>query len=123
LDLFLRRSDAEDALEVLAGAGWRTERFDEAWIFKAYQGEYFVDLIFNSGNGVAAVDDLWFRHASPGRAFGRQVRLVPPEELIWSKGFVLERERFDGADVLHVLRACGDRFDWARLMARFDRYW
>jgi len=123
LDLFLRQRDAEVALEVLEHAGWRTERHDEGWIYKGYRGEFFVDLIFNSGNGVARVDDLWFEHAGEGRAFGRNVRLVPPEELIWSKAFVLERERFDGADVLHLLRASGDRFDWARLLSRFDRYW
>jgi len=51
------------------------------------------------------------------------VRLIPPEELIWSKAFVLERERYDGADVCHVLRAMGPDLDWPRLMQRFDRYW
>ena len=123
LDLFLRQEDALSALAVLGQAGWRTERMDETWIYKAFHGEYFVDLIFSSGNGVASVDDDWFRHAHPGRAFHRHVGLIPPEELIWSKAFVLERERFDGADVCHVLRARGPALDWQRLLQRFDRYW
>jgi hypothetical protein len=35
----------------------------------------------------------------------------------------MERERFDGADVMHLLRHCADSIDWNRLIARFDRYW
>ena len=31
----------------------------------------------------------------------------------------MERERFDGADVLHLIRAHADRLDWARLCRRF----
>jgi len=43
--------------------------------------------------------------------------------MIWSKSFVLERERYDGADVNHLLLACGEELDWGRLLSRFDRYW
>ncbi|HZA52136.1 MAG TPA: hypothetical protein VE549_15430, partial [Myxococcaceae bacterium] len=93
------------------------------WLYKGYRGEYFVDLIFSSGNGVARVDDEWFAHASPGEAFGREVLMAPPEEMIWSKAFVLERERYDGGDVNHIIRAVGDRLDWKRLLRRFGRYW
>jgi hypothetical protein len=82
-----------------------------------------VDLIFSSGNGVATVDDLWFTHARPGRACARDVWLVPPEEMVWSKAFVLERERYDGGDINHVFRALGRQLDWRRLLQRFERYW
>src|SRR5687767_15007224 len=105
LDLFLRKGDAVGALEVLARNGWRTERTDEVWLYKAFKGEWFVDLIFSSGNGVATVDDEWFVYARGGKTFGLPVLLVPPEEMIWSKAFVLERERYDGADVIHLLHA------------------
>ncbi len=123
LDLFPRKEDAARALEVLADDGWRTERTDEVWIYKGFKGEYFVDLIFSSGNGVAKVDDLWFEYAVEGEAFGLPVLVAPAEEMIWSKAFVLERERFDGADVMHLLQARGDLLDWERLLMRFDRYW
>jgi hypothetical protein len=123
LDVFLRARDLEDAFRVLEGAGFRTELVDRGWIGKAYRGEWFVDLIFSSGNGVAAVDDLWFEHARPARVMGVDALLAPPEEMIWSKAFVLERERYDGADVNHLLRAVGEALDWDRLLFRFDRYW
>jgi hypothetical protein len=123
LDLFLRERDLEDAFRVLEEAGFRTELLDPGWIGKAYRGEWFVDLIFSSGNGVAVVDELWFEHARRGRVMGVDVLLAPPEEIIWSKGFVLERERYDGADVNHLIRAVGEELDWDRLLFRFDRYW
>jgi hypothetical protein len=123
LDLFPRQVDAERALEVLSADGWRTERTDEVWLYKAFKGEYFVDLIFSSGNGVATVDDLWFEHARRGEVMGHDVLIAPVEEMIWSKAFVLERERYDGADVAHLIQSASEDMDWGRLMMRFERYW
>src|SRR6185436_20423939 len=119
LDVFLRRRDLERALAVLEAAGYRTEHPFPHWLAKAYGGEDFVDLIYSSGNGIAEVDDAWFRHASAGSVFGVDVRLCPVEEMIWSKAFILERERYDGADIAHLLLSRGSSLDWARLLERF----
>jgi hypothetical protein len=43
--------------------------------------------------------------------------------MIWSKVFVMDRGRYDGADIAHLFRACGHRLNWRRLLARFDRHW
>ena len=123
LDLFPRKRDAARALDVLERDGWRTERADEVWLYKAFKGEYFVDLIFSSGNGVATVDDAWFEHAKAREVMGHQCLVAPAEEIIWSKSFVIERERYDGADVNHLILKVGRQMDWRRLMRRFDRYW
>jgi len=123
LDLFPRKRDAGRALEVLELDGWRTERTDEVWLYKAFKGEYFVDFIFSSGNGVAVVDDAWFEHAKTATVFGHRCLVAPAEEMIWSKAFVNERERYDGADVNHLLLKAGRQMDWERMMRRFDRYW
>ncbi|MFP5245164.1 MAG: hypothetical protein ACLGH0_00625, partial [Thermoanaerobaculia bacterium] len=104
-------------------AGYKAELTFPHWLGKAFHGDDFVDLIFSAGNGVAAVDDLWFQHAVKEKVFGVDVELIPAEEMIWSKGLIMERERFDGADVAHVLRAVGDRLDWHRLLERFGPFW
>ena len=122
-DIFVRRDDFEPVLAALAAAGYTTERTFPHWLGKAYHGEYFVDLIFGAGNGVARVDDGWFKHSIPDTVLGEPVRLVPAEEMLWSKAFVQERERFDGADVAHLLRAMGDSLDWPRLVRRFGPHW
>jgi hypothetical protein len=122
-DIFVRPKECDCVLQVLSAAGYRTEITDPCWLAKAYSGEDFIDIIFNSGNAVAEVDDAWFDHAIEAKVFGLRVQLCPPEETIWSKAFVMERERYDGADVAHLLRAYGDRLDWGRLLDRFDGHW
>ena len=118
LDLFVRPDDCRAALTALAALGCRTEWTFPHWLGKAYRGGEFVDVIFSSGNGVATVDDQWFEHAAEGVAVGRAVRLVPPEEMIWQKVYIQERERYDGADIAHLLRAVGRDLHWPRLLAR-----
>jgi glutaredoxin-related protein len=123
LDVFLRRRDLEAAFETLSGAGFRCEMEDEVWIGKAFRGEWFVDLIFSSGNGVAVVDDAWFEHAREREVMGVPVLIAPPEEIIWSKGFVCERERYDGHDVSNLIRSVGHEMSWERLLDRFADHW
>ncbi|HET7710558.1 MAG TPA: nucleotidyltransferase family protein [Thermoanaerobaculia bacterium] len=124
-DVFIRRADYGRAANALEDAGYTTELLFPHWLGKAYnqEGEDFVDLIFSAGNGVAEVDDLWFEHAVPDRVIDMDVGLIPPEEMIWSKGLIMERERFDGADVAHVIRALGPKLDWERLIKRFGPHW
>ena len=51
------------------------------------------------------------------------VKLAPPEEMIWSKAMIMERERFDGADVAHIFRHCSGLLNWDRLVRRFGTNW
>jgi hypothetical protein len=122
-DLFLHPRDVERTLALLTVAGCETELSFPHWLAKARSGEDVVDLIFSSGNGVALVDDDWFKYSVAEIVLDVPVRLIPAEEMIWSKSFVMERERYDGADVAHVLRACADTLDWPRLVRRFDSHW
>lgn len=123
LDLFLRKSDADRALAVFEANGWRTERDVHGWLHKALWEDALVDLIYTSANRVAVVDDAWVEHATEAEVLGERCLLAPVEELIWNKAFVLERDRFDGTEVNHLLLAMGKRLDWKRLLQRFDRYW
>jgi hypothetical protein len=122
-DLFVRECDWPATVNALNTAGIATEVTFTHWIGKAIEGDTFVDIIYGSGNGVAPVDDEWFRHSSEDEVLGIPVRLVPREELIWTKAFVMERERFDGADISHLIRVCAPELDWKRLLRRFGEHW
>ena len=122
-DLFVRKTEIGRALDVLAAGGFDTELTFPHWLGKAYSGKDFVDLIFSSGNGVALVDDGWFANAPGGEVLGVAVKLCPAEEMLWSKAFVMERERYDGADVIHIMRSGAERLDWDRVLARFGERW
>ncbi len=121
-DFFIHPRDCRGILDQLAAAGYQTELTFPHWLAKAFQGELFVDLIFGSGNGLCRVDDQWFAHAEAAESLGVPVQLIPAEEMIWSKAFIMERERFDGADVAHLIRARGEHLDWHRLLERFGSY-
>jgi len=123
MDVFVRESDRDRTLRALEAAGYRTEVTFPHWLAKAWIVERFVDVIYRSGNGVAAVDDEWFAQAIEAEVFDIPVRLCAPEEIIWSKGYVLERERFDGADIAHLIRSRGPDLDWHRLLYRFATHW
>ncbi len=124
LDLFLRKDRVEGALEALDAEGYRVELTDPLWLAKAYAGEYFIDLIFSSGNGVATVDEQWQQRAATQDVLGLPSLIVPAAEMIWQKAFIQERERFDGADIHHLIRCKGAQLDWEHLLNRFgERYW
>ena len=122
-DLFLRKSDIEKAMEALRASGYRTELTFPHWLAKAWQHDDFIDLVFSSGNGICTVDDGWFDHAVETQVLGMPVKIVPCEELCWQKSFVMERERFDGADIMHILRARASELDWTRLVERYESRW
>jgi len=123
LDIFIRRADYGRAGAALQQRGYATELPFPHWLAKARHQDAYIDLIFSSGNAVAVVDDAWFDHASDALVLGVPTRICPAEEMIWSKAFIMERERFDGADIAHLLSACGERLDWARLFRRFEPHW
>src|SRR4051812_1484750 len=122
-DLFIRHGDLDAGLEALREAGYHTEVTFPHWLAKAKQGNDVVDLVFSSGNGVCRVDDEWFTYATEADVLGMPVKIAPVEELLWQKSYVMERERYDGADVAHILRSCAETLDWDRLMRRFDPQW
>ncbi len=123
LDLFLEPRFVPPALERLQQIGFETEIEDSVWLAKALRGEHFVDLITGLGNAVLIVDSPWIDRALPHRIFDVPCRVLAAEEAIASKIFISRRERFDGADVAHLIRACGSRLDWDRLQRLIEPHW
>lgn len=123
LDVFCKAGDYPRILSLLDGRGYQTEVPDINWIAKAFRGENFVDIIFNSHNGLCPVDDTWFEHAVETSLMGISVLLIPAEEEIWTKVYVQDRHRYDGPDIYHVLRKSGPELDWDRLLRRLEVHW
>jgi hypothetical protein len=122
-DIFVHPRDHERALQALTAAGYQTDLTFPHWLGKAFSGDHFIDVIFGAGNGICTVDDEWFEHAIGQEILGLSVQICPAEEMIWSKAFVGERERYDGADIAHILRVCSESLAWPRLLRRFDAHW
>jgi len=123
IDIFVKPDDIDRTLAVFEQRGYQTEIPYSHWLAKVHCSDHFMDIIFSSGNGLAVVDDEWFAAAPDAEVMGLPVKLSPVEEMLWSKAFIMERERFDGADVAHLLHATAESLDWRRLLRRFDGHW
>jgi hypothetical protein len=123
LDIFCKPGDYTKIMLHFSERGYRTELHDIRWIAKVFKGEYFIDLIFNSVNNICTVDDSWFEHAGKGEFVGIPVKFIPAENLVWCKAFVQNRERYDGADINHVLLKYGRQLNWKRLLTLLDPHW
>lgn len=115
LDFIVEPGVVPKALRKLEERGFRTNIQDPVWLAKAWCGEYFVDLITALGNAELLVDRSWIERSEPYQLFGIPCRVMGAEEIIASKIFVTRRERFDLADVAHLIRRVGERLDWKRL--------
>src|SRR6266581_7029135 len=122
-DLYVRPHHVDTALDALARAGYATELTFPHWLAKARRRRDYVDLIFRAGNGLCEVDDSWFERAHDDELLGLHVKLCAPEEMICMKAFIMERERFDGADIAHILVSCAEKLDWQHLVRRFGPDW
>lgn len=124
LDVFIRPEHLDPLLAATMAAGFHCEVAFPHWLAKIHSGDgEFVDVIFSSGNGVCVVDDQWFDHAQQSEVLGHTAAICPVEEMIWSKAFIMERERFDGAEIAHLLRLRAATLDWPRLIKRFGPLW
>lgn len=123
LDLFVRRADYERIAQLMQQHGWRTEMSHPHWLAKVHDGPEFIDLIFNSGNGLMPVDERWSRGNSRAAVLGVPVLVANVEDSLLSKAFIMERERYDGGDIAHLLQANAERLDWPGLLERFGPHW
>jgi hypothetical protein len=123
LDIFCRPSDYTRILKHFAEKGYETQLTDVRWLAKIFKGEYFIDVIFNSVNNICTVDDSWFSSASTGEFAGVKVKFLSAEDLVWCKAYVQNRERYDGADINHLILKYGKKLNWEKLLKRLDPHW
>jgi predicted nucleotidyltransferase len=119
IDVFLRPGDAGRALDVLAAAGFETERTDPGWIFKATRDGILIDVIFR------AKREIYFDHEMAARCRyadfqGLRVRVIAPEDLLVIKAVIHdEHTPRHWHDALGLIAAAD--LDWEYL-ARRARY-
>lgn len=123
LDLFLSAKDAARALVCLQQHGFETVISDPVWLAKAQRDNYFVDLITGMSNGVITVDPSWISRAHPAEIAGVHTRVLGAEELLASKLFVTRRERFDGADIAHIVYGTRGKLNWKRILHMVGEHW
>jgi len=123
LDIFLTSESASVALELLDNHGFRCEVCDPVWLAKAHRDDFFVDFITGMSNAALIVTASWIARGRPATVFGIKTKILAAEELLASKLFVVRRERFDGADIAHVIYATQGHLDWSRILDLAGAHW
>lgn len=122
LDLFVMPRDRAAVVEALTAVGFADyhvrSNYDRSWIYRSYMGDVIVDVIWTFPNHRGEVDEHWFQRAALVQLHGSLLPIIPVEELIWAKLYVLQRDRSDWPDLLNVLKVNAASIDWQHLMRR-----
>ncbi|MGE0127379.1 MAG: nucleotidyltransferase [Blastocatellales bacterium] len=122
LDIYVMPSDCEAMKEILTDVGMSdySERlpYDPKWIYRGYYNGVIVDVIWAMANQVTSVDERWLTRGPIIEIENHRLRLLPPEELLWTKLYVIQRDRCDWPDVLNLIYSRGETMDWEHLLNR-----
>ncbi len=116
VDLMLRAEDAERALSTLARTGMRTERPPEQWLFKAWDGDVLIDLIFEPA-GVRITDQVLERGDELSVA-GMYIRVMALDDIFVTKLLAIDEHSADYTSTLLIARALREQIDWLSLRQR-----
>ena len=122
LDFFIRPQDRDKAVDALLKAGFSDYYdqlpYDRGWIFRAVKNGAILDLIWQTPNRRSVVDDLWFEKAVAISMRGHELKLIPAEELLWIKLYIVQKDRCDWPDLVNLLTAVSPHLDWPHLLRR-----
>jgi predicted nucleotidyltransferase len=115
VDMIVREEDVDRALEVLAEAGFRTERPPEGWLVKAFhENGALVDLIYAPNGKPEAVEGMLER-SEPIEVYAINVPVMTVADVLATKLLALKEHEVDYDSVLEVARTCREQVDWKLL--------
>ena len=115
----VKAEDAERALEALAAEGMRPEKPPEGWLYKAWDGEVLVDLIFHP-KGMEIDDDVIGR-GQDLEVLAMPIKVMALEDVLCTKLLALHEHNVDYTSVLQMARSLREKVDWEQVRARTDQ--
>lgn len=119
MDLFILEKDSQEVVEITRELGFEEYTvvpYDPTWSYRSTSEGYIIDFLWKMLNGKAYVDDIWLTLGWELEVRGVPFKLLPVEELIWSKLYILRTDRADWPDILSLLYARGAELDWERFL-------
>ena len=124
IDIYVRPQDRQKAIDALDQAGFEDFYsrlpYDRKWIYRGVRSDFIVDVIWSMANQRAQVDELWFKRAPKVMLRDQTVSVIPLEELIWCKLYIIQRDRCDWTDIFNLLYARASQIDWNHLHTRLE---
>ena len=118
VDLALKHSDADRALEALEAAGFRVAAAPEGWLCKAWDDDVLVDLIW-APMGLDVTDTVlaaaWMVNVD-----GMEMPALAPTDVLTSKLLALNESHLDFEGLLAIVRGVREQVDWPELRRRTE---
>jgi Uncharacterised nucleotidyltransferase len=118
LDFLVKPEDADKALNALVEIGMRPERPPEEWLYKAYDGDVLVDVIFNPAG--LDVDDELIARGEEREVEAMTMRVMSPEDLLVSKIMAMTEHSINYRSCLEVARSLREQIDWDDVRRRTE---
>jgi hypothetical protein len=124
VDFYVHPECRQIVIDALAAAGF-VDYYDQApyerhWIYRSTKAGVIVDIIWGMANQRARVDPQWLERASSVTIRNQLMLIVPPEEFIWCKLYIMQRDHCDWTDIFNLLHVCGPQIDWEHLINRLE---
>jgi predicted nucleotidyltransferase len=116
VDLFVRERDALVALEALAAAGFREDRPPEDWLYKAWEGDNLVDIVFRPAGG--PILDEHFERATMIEVNALRLPVASIDDVLVTKLLAMTEQDPDYRAILEVARSLREQIDWNVVEAR-----
>ena len=122
IDFYVLPKDLDKMRQILSEAGlvdyYDQLPYDRAWIYRSVQDKIIVDVIWAMANHKTDIDEKWIEGGPVVTIRGERFRVVPAEEMIWAKLYVMQKDRCDWPDVMNMIYAQRERLDWGHLLDR-----
>ena len=113
VDFLVAERDAEQAERVLTEAGLRVEHPPEDWLFKVYDGEAMVDVIFRVVG--TPVEQSLLDRAVERDVLSVHMPVLSATDLLATKMLAFSEHSCDLGKVLPAARSLREQVDWVRL--------
>jgi Uncharacterised nucleotidyltransferase len=127
IDFYIMRGDRDQAVEALSQAGFADYfsklPYDRNWIYRSTRDGLIVDIIWAMANQRAQTDEIWFERSRPVTVRSEELKIVPMEEFLWCKLYIMQRDHCDWTDVFNLIYAVGPQLNWGHLLKRLEEDW
>ena len=118
LDFMVKPDDAERALQALVDVGMKPEKPPEGWLYKAWDGDVLVDVIFQP-RGLEMTDEV-FERGETREVMAISVNLMALEDVFATKLLALDEHNCDYSALLLRARSLREQIDWDHLRERTE---
>ena len=116
LDFVVKPEDADRALEALESVGKRPEKPPEEWLYKAWDGDVLIDLIFHP-SGLKPDDDMMER-AERINVLSMEMPVMAIEDVLVTKINALTEHSLRYEGLLEMARALREQVNWTEVRER-----